>query len=61
VGAHVNVWKATSDVDGNAETIKSDKSLFTTDACRLVIDINAIPIVGKNGWSGPFQSGYTDA
>jgi hypothetical protein len=40
---HVDVWKATSDIDGNAETIKSDKSLFTTDLCRLIVDVDAVP------------------
>jgi hypothetical protein len=43
VWAHVDVWKATSDIDGNAETVKSDKSLFTTDSCRLIVDVDAVP------------------
>jgi hypothetical protein len=42
VWVHVNVWKATSDIDGNAKTVKSDK-LFTTDLCRLIVNVNAIP------------------
>jgi hypothetical protein len=40
---HVNVWKATSDIDGNAKTIKSNKSLFTTDSCRLIVNVDAVP------------------
>jgi hypothetical protein len=43
VWAHVDVWKATSDIDGDAKTVKSDKSLFTTDSCRLIVNIDAIP------------------
>jgi hypothetical protein len=43
VWAHVNVGKATSDIDGNAKTIKSDKSLFTTDSCRLIVNVDAVP------------------
>jgi hypothetical protein len=44
VWAHVDVWKATSDIDGDAETVKSDKSLFTTDSCRLIVDVDAVPL-----------------
>jgi hypothetical protein len=40
---HVDVWKATSDIDGNAKTVKSDKSLFTTNLCRLIINVDTIP------------------
>jgi hypothetical protein len=40
---HVDVWKATSDIDGNAKTIKSDESLFTTDSCRLIVNVDAVP------------------
>jgi hypothetical protein len=29
VWVHVDVWKATSDIDGNAETIKSDNNVDT--------------------------------
>jgi hypothetical protein len=43
VWAHVDAWKAMSDIDGNAKTIKSDKSLFTTDSCRLIINVNPVP------------------
>jgi hypothetical protein len=43
VWAHVDVWKATSDIDGNAKTVRSDKSLFTTNSCRLIINVNAVP------------------
>jgi hypothetical protein len=43
VWAHVDVWKATSDIDGNAKTVKSDKSLFTTDSCRHIVNIDAVP------------------
>jgi hypothetical protein len=43
VWAHVDVWKATSDIDGNAKTVKSDKSLFTTDSCRLIVNVDAVP------------------
>jgi hypothetical protein len=43
VWLHVDVWKATSDIDGNAKTVKSDKLLVTTDACRLIVNIDAVP------------------
>jgi hypothetical protein len=43
VWAHVDVWKARSDIDGNAKTVKSDKSLFTTDSCRLIVNVDAVP------------------
>jgi hypothetical protein len=42
VWAHVDVWKATSDIDGNAKTVKSDKSLFTTNSCRLIVNVDAV-------------------
>jgi hypothetical protein len=55
VWAHVDVWKATSDIDGNAKTIKSDKSLFTTNSCRLIINVDAIPLNwGKEWMEWPF-------
>jgi hypothetical protein len=41
--APIILGNLTSDIDGNAETVKSDKSLFTTDSCRLIVDVDAIP------------------
>jgi hypothetical protein len=39
------VWKATSDIDRNAKTVKSDKSLFTTethpDVLRILRDYSS--------------------
>jgi hypothetical protein len=43
VWAHVDVWKAMSDIDGNAKTVKSDKLLFTTNSCMLIVNVDAIP------------------
>jgi hypothetical protein len=56
---HVNVWKATSDIDGNAKTIKSDKSLFTTDSCRLIINVNAVPLQLGQRMDGVALSGVS--
>jgi hypothetical protein len=66
VWLHVDVWKATSDIDGNAKTVKSDKSLFTTVACRLVVNVDAVPFQLRQRMDGVALSelqhtpGWTD-
>jgi hypothetical protein len=59
VWAHVNVWKATSDIDGNAKTVKSDKSLFTTDSCRLIVNLDAVPFQMGQRMDGVALSGVS--
>jgi hypothetical protein len=59
VWAHVDVWKATSDIDGNAKTIKSDKSLFTTDSCRLIVNVDAVPFQLGQRMDGVALSGVS--
>jgi hypothetical protein len=59
VWVHVDAWKATSDIDGNAKTIKSDKSLFTTDLCRLIINVDAIPFQLGQRMDGVALSGVS--
>jgi hypothetical protein len=52
VWLHVNVWEPTSDIDGNAKTVKSDKSLFTPDSCRLIVNVDAVPFQLRRGMDG---------
>jgi hypothetical protein len=59
VWAHVDVWKATSDIDGNAKTVKSDKSLFTTNSCRLIVNVDAIPFQLGQRMDGVALSGVS--
>jgi hypothetical protein len=59
VWSHVNVWKPTSDIDGNAKTIKSDKSLFTPDSCRLIVNVDAVPFQLRRGMDGVALSGVS--
>jgi hypothetical protein len=59
VWVHVNVWKATSDIDGNAKIVKSGKSLFTTDSCRLIVNVNAIPLQLGQRMDGVALSGVS--
>jgi hypothetical protein len=56
---HVDVWKATSDIDGNAKTVKSDKSLFITDSCRLIVNVNAVPFQLGQRMDGVALSGVS--
>jgi hypothetical protein len=59
VWAHVDVWKATSDIDGNAKTVKNDKLLFTTDSCRLIVNVDAIPFQLGQRMDGVALSGVS--
>jgi hypothetical protein len=59
VWVHVDVWKATSDIDGNAKTVKSDKLLFTTDSCRLIINVDTVPFQLGQRMDGVALSGVS--
>jgi hypothetical protein len=59
VWVHVNIWKATSDIDGNAKTVKSDKLLITTDSCRLIVDVDTVPFQLGQRMDGVALSGVS--
>jgi hypothetical protein len=41
--SHINEQQSTSNVYRDAETIKGEKMLFSTNSIRFVIDVNLIP------------------
>jgi hypothetical protein len=59
VWAHVDVWKTTSDIDGNAKTVKSDKSLFTTDSCRFIVNVDTVSFQLGQRMAGEALSGVS--